>query len=270
MRSIRLVKIIASIFRYKYFGDFILKYKPFIQKNALLLNKIYTELKLIYYGGKNLYCPCCEHYFRTFFPHGHPLRTSASCPNCGSLERHRLLLLYLYYKTNFFSENLRVLHFTPSYALEKRFKRISNLDYITTALDNPRAMISMDITDIRYPENYFNVILCYHILEHVENDRLAMQELYRVLKPNGWAIIQVPIDYKLETTLENSNITSAKDREYYYGHRNHLRRYGRDYVKKLENIGFKVKIDDFISEINYESRKKMGLSEDEKIIYCSK
>ena len=264
------IKFIIKKLRYKYLGDFILKYKPLIQRYAPELNLIYTRIKLSYYGGKNLYCPCCEHFFRKFYPHGHSLRSTAICPNCGSLERHRLLLLYLYNKTNFFSEKIRVLHFTPSYALEKRFKKMSNLDYITTALVNPRAMIRMDIANIKFPDDNFDVILCYHILEHVKNDHRAMQELYRVLKPNAWAIIQVPIDFNLKNTLEDPNIVSAKDREYYYGHRNHLRQYGRDYIEKLENIGFTVKIDDFINEINYESRKKLGLSENEKILCCFK
>jgi hypothetical protein len=264
------LKFIFKKLRYKYLGDLILKYKPLIQKYIPLMNLTYSRIKLIYYGGKNLYCPCCEHHFRKFYPHGHSLRTTAACPNCGSLERHRLLLLYLLHKTNFFSENLKVLHFTPSFALEKRFKKMSNLDYITTTLDNPRAMIRMDVTDIKFPDNIFDVILCYHILEHVKNDQRAMQELYRVLKPKSWAIIQVPIDFDLKNTLEDPKITSAKDREKFYGHRNHLRRYGRDFILKLENVGFTVKTDDFISEIKNESKKKIGLSENEKIICCFK
>ena len=131
-------------------------------------------------------------------------------------------------------------------------------------------MIKMDITDIKFPDNNFDVILCYHILEHVKNDYLAIQELYRVLKPKGWAIIQVPYDFNIKNTLEDPNIVSAKDKEYYYGHRNHLRRYGRDYIEKLEKVGFKVKIDNFVNQISYASRKKLGLTKNEKLIYCFK
>ncbi|MFW9867186.1 MAG: class I SAM-dependent methyltransferase [Candidatus Thorarchaeota archaeon] len=264
------IKFIIKKLRYKYLGHLILKYKPIVQRYVPALNSIYTRIKLSYYSGKNLYCPCCENFFRKFYPHGHAFRSTAKCPNCGSLERHRLLLLYLYNKTLFFSEKIRVLHFTPSYALERRFKKMANLDYITTALNNPRAMIRMDITNIKFPDENFDVILCYHILEHVKNDQRAMQELYRILKPNGWAIIQVPIDFNLKNTFEDPMIISAKDREYYYGHRNHLRRYGRDYIEKLERVGFAVKVDDFIYKINKGSKKKLALSEDEKIIICFK
>ncbi len=264
------IKDIIRILIYNNLYGSIKRFKPILQRYTPRLNVLYSRIKLKYYSGNNLYCPCCEHYFRRFFPHGSDLSSSRMCPNCGSLERHRLLLLYLFDKTNFFTEKIKVLHFTPSYALEMRFKTMANLDYITTALVHPRAMIRMDITNIKFPDDNFDVILCYHILEHVKNDQRAMQELYRVLKPGGWAIIQVPIDFNLKNTLEDPNIISAKDREYYYGYRYHLRRYGRDYIEKLESIRFTVKIDDFVNEINKESRKKLGLSENEKIICCFK
>ncbi len=264
------IKYIIKKLRYKNFDAFIIKFKPLIQRYFPKLNYIYTKIKKKYYSGKNLYCPCCEHHFRKFFPHGKYFRSTAMCPNCGSLERHRLLLLYLYFKTNFFSEKTRALHFSPSYALEKRFKKMPNLEYITTDLKNPRAMVKMDITDIKFEDNSFDVILCYHILEHVKDDIIAMKELFRVLIPDGWAIIQVPINFNLKTTFEDPNIVLPKEREHYYGHRNHVRQYGLDYIEKLKSIGFNVRIDEFGSKLDDVSRKKFGLNEDEKIFYCLK
>lgn len=264
------IRFVLKKLRYKNFVIFINLLKPFFQKYLLKLNLLYSEIKRLYYSGKTLYCPCCEYHFRKFLPHGKYLRSIALCPNCGSLERHRLLLLYLYFNTDFFSEKLRVLHFSPSYALEKRFRKLLNIEYITSDIENPRVTIKMDITNIKYNHNSFDVILCNHILEHVQDDARAMKELFRVLKPNGWAIIQVPIDFNLKTTFEDRHIVSPKEREYYYGHRNHVRQYGLDYFEKLKKVGFKVKIDEFINELDKNNRKRYGLRENSKIFYCFK
>jgi len=127
--------------------------------------------------------------FKSFLPYGyeHP-RENVLSPSTLSLERHRLLWLYLQNETNFFQENLGVLHFAPEQAFYKRFKKLKNINYTTTDLNSPLADIKADICNLPFPDNSYDVILCNHVLEHIPNDTLAMKELYRVLKPGGWGV----------------------------------------------------------------------------------
>ena len=192
------------------------------------------------------------------------------CPKCGSLERHRLMVLYLKIKTDFFSKKTKVLHFSPHSILRRKFLKTANLEYISVDLESNKVMYNMDITNLLFKDRTFDCILCYHILEHVKNDNLALKEMFRVLKPDGWAIIQTVIDLKLEKTYEDSNIVSPKKREQFYGHKNHYRIYGRDYRQKLEKVGFKVKIDKFAFNFDNNKIKKFGISKNEAICYCYK
>ena len=104
------------------------------------------------------------------------------------MERHRLLCLFLKNRTNLFHDKLKVLHVSPEYFFQKTFKSMSNLDYISADLNSPYAMIRMDVTNILYEGNYFDVILCSHVLEHVVDDKKAMLKFFRVLKPGAWAL----------------------------------------------------------------------------------
>ena len=108
----------------------------------------------------------------------------------------------------------------------------------------------MDVCDIQFPSNTFDVVLCNHVLEHLVDDRKAMAEIYRVLKPGGWALLQVPLDEKLHETYEDPGIISKPDRAHHYGSPDHLRLYGRDYQAKLESVGFCVKTDNIMNELN--------------------
>src|SRR5262249_51815629 len=135
------------------------------------------------------------------------------CPRCLALERHRLLSLYLREKTNLFSDPLKVLHFAPEFCFFFLFKGSSIVDYTTVDLDSPPVEVYMDITDIIYPDDTFDVILCYHVLEHVPDDRKAIAELYRVLKPGGWAILQSPVNANYEKTFEDPSIVTPEERQ---------------------------------------------------------
>ena len=128
----------------------------------------------------------------------------------------------------------------------------------------------MDITNIAYEDNCFDVILCNHVLEDIPNDKKAMQELFRVLKPGGWAIIQVPIDLNREQTFEDPSIVLAEEKERLFGQYDHVRLYGKDYKNKLEVIGFKVKVDGYVRTLGKEIIKKHGLKETEDIYFCTK
>ena len=232
------------------------------------LGEIYRICRSFLYIGNRYICPCCGWRFRTLLPYGNKKRPNVGCPRCNSAERHRLLWLYLKNKTNFFSDNLKVLHFAPEYIFQKTLRFMSNLDYISADLNSPMAMVKMDITNILYEDNSFDVILCSHVLEHVVDDRKAMRELFRVLKPGGWGILQVPI--LRDKTFEDLSIVSPEDRERIFGQKDHVRIYGCDYKDRLEEAGFTVKVDGYVRELGDDKIKKHGLSEDQDIYFCAK
>ncbi|NJK39150.1 MAG: methyltransferase domain-containing protein [Oscillatoriales cyanobacterium RM2_1_1] len=222
------------------------------------------------YQGDAVFCPCCRGQFSQFLPAGVDNRANSECPRCVSRERHRLIWLYLETQTNFFRDRLKVLHIAPELLFQKKFVQMPNLDYISADLDSPLAMVKMDITQIPDQDNTFDVILCNHVLEHVPDDHKAMQELYRVLKPTGWAILQVPIDLNRETTFEDLSITDLAERERLFGQKDHLRWYGRDYADKLRAAGFTVKVDDYVNTLDGATIQHYGLRPDHKIYFCTK
>ncbi|WP_165747785.1 methyltransferase domain-containing protein [Cellulophaga sp. Z1A5H] len=179
--------------------------------------------------------------FKRFLPYGYESpRENVLSPSTLSLERHRLLWLYLKEQTDFFTKKQKVLHFAPEQAFYKRFRALENLKYTTTDLDSPLADIKADICDLPFADNSFDIIFCNHVLEHIPDDTKAMQELYRILKPNGWAILQIPQDLKRAVTFEDDSITDRKERAKIFGQYDHVRIYGRDYFTKLREIGFHV------------------------------
>lgn len=204
--------------------------------------------------------------FKTFLPYGYGnQRNNVLSPSTLSLERHRLLWLYLKNETNFFSKNLKILHFAPEQAFYKRFKELESLDYTTTDLNSPLADVKADICNLPFEDNSYDVILCNHVLEHIPDDTKAMQELYRVLKPNGWGIFQIPQDLSRETTFEDNSITDKKERAKIFGQYDHVRVYGRDYFDKLESVGFKVEAIDYTNKISIAEVEKYCLAKGELI-----
>lgn len=199
-----------------------------------------------FYMGKKVQCTVCESRFRKFLPYGRlkASRDQALCPNCLALERHRLIWFYLKNDSNFFTAPIKMLHVAPEYCFIKRFEAQSNIDYITGDLESPLAKVKMDVHDIPFDDQTFDVVFCNHVLEHVESDIKVMQEIRRVMKPGGWAILQSPMDFNLETTDEDLTITDPKEREKRFGQDDHVRMYGRDYDKRLEMGGFEVELYD--------------------------
>ncbi len=198
--------------------------------------------------GKNYTDPIDGKSFKTFLPYGYGTqRNNVLSPSTLSLERHRLLWLYLKNETNFFtsSNKLNVLHFAPEQCFLKRFKALKNLNYTTTDLHSPIADVKADICNLPFNNNQFDVVLCNHVLEHIPNDTKAMQELYRVMKPGGWGIFQIPQDLNREFTFEDNTITDKKERAKLFGQYDHVRVYGRDYFDKLRHVGFKVNETDY-------------------------
>ena len=221
--------------------------------------------------GSNYTDPIDGSSFRKFLPYGYvKQRKNVLSPSTLSLERHRLLWLYLKNETSFFTDQLKVLHFAPEQAFYKRFRKLKNLDYTTTDLNSPLADVKADICDLPFPDNEFDFILCNHVLEHIPNDTKAMQEIYRILKPGGTAVLQIPQDLSREKTFEDDSITEKKEREKIFGQYDHVRVYGRDYFEKLRSIGFKVDEVDYTRELSSEEINRYRLSEGEIIPVCYK
>jgi SAM-dependent methyltransferase len=231
---------------------------------------IFSRLISIFYLGNKVECPVCNGHFRKFLPYGNQGVDNRLCPKCLSLERHRLIWLFLNQKTNFFKEPLKVLHIAPEQPFLKRFKNLKNLDYITADLESPIADVKMDIREMPFNDNTFDVLMCNHVLEHIDNELKATKEIFRVLKPGGWAILQVPLDSSLEETYEDLSITNPKDREKLFGQYDHVRLYGRDYPKRLEKSGLKVFPDKLVEEIGEELANRYRLDKTELLYFCKK
>ena len=225
----------------------------------------------IFYRGNEFTDPINGKSYRKFLPYGYvKQRDNALSPGTLSLERHRLLWLYLNNETNFFSKTLKVLHIAPEQCFYNLFKNLKNINYTTFDLNSPLADIKGDICNLPFKENSFDFILCNHVLEHINDDKKAMKELYRVLNKNGTAILQVPINQKSRKTFEDSSIVDKKERIEKFGQYDHIRLYGLDYFKKLESFGFKVDPLKYSKEFTESEIIKYGLIKDVIIPVCKK
>ena len=209
--------------------------------------------------------------FRTFLPYGYGTqRNNVLSPSTLSLERHRLLWLYLKNETDFFSKPIKLLHFAPEQAFYNRFKKQKNLTYTTTDLESPLADVKADICNLPFEDASFDWILCNHVLEHIPDDTKAMQELYRILKPGGVAVLQIPQDLNRAVTFEDDSITDEKERAKIFGQYDHVRVYGRDYFDKLRSIGFKVDEVNYTNTLSKEQVEKYCLAPGEILPVCYK
>ena len=207
-----------------------------------------------YLKGNKYTDPIDNKSFRKFLPYGYEVqRQNVLSPSTLSLERHRLLWLYLTNETNFFTSKKKVLHMAPEQCFLTRFRKL-NHDYVTADIDSPIADVTADIINLPFNDNSFDVIFCNHVLEHIQDDTKAMEELFRVMKKGGMGIFQVPQDLNRNVTFEDNSITNPKERAKIFGQYDHVRVYGRDYFDKLRSIGFEVK------EVNYSQKISSKLS----------
>ncbi|MCJ7467714.1 MAG: methyltransferase domain-containing protein [Maribacter sp.] len=221
---------------------------------------------ILLYKGSQYTDPIDGKRFKSFLPYGYEKpRENVLSPSTLSLERHRLLWLYLKNKTDFFTAHLKVLHFAPEQAFYKRFRKLANLDYTTTDLNSPLADIKADICNLPFETNSVDVILCNHVLEHIPNDTKAMQELFRVLRPGGWGILQIPQDLDRKATFEDHSIVDKKERAKIFGQYDHVRIYGRDYFDKLRAVGFIVEEVDYTVELSSDEIERYRLAKGEII-----
>jgi len=266
----------------------LIKFVPLIKRfvsGSPFLKSLYLKSRYATYFlflGNNFECVFCRKRFRKLLSSGlkQPVliekkvisggyRPNCICPFCGSSDRSRHVYLYLKNKTNIFHEKVKILHVAPELELKKAFLSNPKINYVSVDIEPNLAMIQMDITNIQFEDNEFDVIICNHVLEHIPNDRKAISELFRVMRKGGFAILQIPISFSIEKTLEDPTADTPELREKTFGQQDHVRIYGRDYLKRLSDAGFLVKLYSFAEENGSSEAQKLGLITDEKVFICS-
>jgi SAM-dependent methyltransferase len=216
--------------------------KSYILKK-LNVNNCFVDKSGEYYHVTNLFnvkCCVCEKDLIAFLPYRY--EPHQACPSCSSLPRHRLLWNYLL-SHSYLERQLRVLHIAPEKVLYQKFKRNSNWDYSSGDLFPGNYFadtIAIDLMNMSFEDNSFDLILCNHVLEHVDNDFRAMEEFKRILSVNGEALIMVPIFNGNNPTFEDPNIIEPEKRLQYYGQEDHVRAYGADVLERFQKPGFNV------------------------------
>lgn len=214
--------------------------KRIVPRSFLLKNEFFfRKLISLKYKGDTHQCNICEFSLNRFVKLDD---TDLLCPRCGSRSRTRRLY-------NLLIENKvlngKVLHFSPPRSLYEKFKTQQGIHYFSSDFENQFvADYNYDITSIACEANTFDLIICYHILEHIDADTKAMSELYRVLKPSGLCYIQTP--FKDGDIYEDYSISSEEGRKSAFGQEDHLRIYSVDGLRnRLKTIGFNVEIKTF-------------------------
>jgi SAM-dependent methyltransferase len=213
-------------------------------------------------------CSICDSFFGSRGDLKKKPKVRMNCPHCGAYPRHRFLWLYLNEHTDLIRENYRVLHTSPFRALKEKFKSQTNLDYLTSAMDHKGEDLNIDLTQIDQADHSFDVVICSHVLEHIQDDRKAMSEIYRILKPGGFAIFMFPI--KGELTHEDASIVSSDDRKKYFSQEDHVRVYGTDVYLRLENVGFDVVCAQPQSCFSAAQIRKHNLFKTQRLYHCKK
>jgi predicted SAM-dependent methyltransferase len=237
------------------------------------LSYVFKFFAPIVYKGNKVECPVCKKSFRKFLSYGSAVahRENVLCPYDLTLERHRLMWLYLQNKSDFFTKsNLKVMHIAPEQCFHKIFKHQKNLDYTTGDLVSPIADLHFDLHQIPLEDNQYEIIFCNHVMEHVTDDLKCMQELHRIMKPGGWGIFQVPIDTNRTSTYEDWSITTPEEREKHFWQYDHVRLYGTNYPNRLEEAGFTLETVDYGKEISTELFDRYRLPKGEMLYIVHK
>lgn len=226
----------------------------------------------VVYRGNRYACPCCGGSFRSFSDaHGILSRTTTGyCPRCNAKARHRRIWLYLEGHTDLLTRRMRVLEIGPWWAFARRLQAMDTITYAGLDIDpkGPHVTHVGDATDMPFDDQSFDGILCVHILEHVVDDHAVIREMFRVLRPGGWALVNVPIDLD-NPTDEDPTITDPADRKRRYGEATHVRLYGLDLRERLEEAGFDVEVD-YAADIPPSDRERYGLRDYENIFMCTR
>ncbi|MDQ3099942.1 MAG: class I SAM-dependent methyltransferase [Bacteroidota bacterium] len=233
--------------------------------------------------GNKYHCPFCGYAANELSPVGHDLpviterqvigagRRAGGCYKCLSSDRERLIYAYLKHRTDVLSrKDMSILHVAPEENLSKFLRKQHYREYICGDLFAPGYVYpdhvqNIDVVEIPFGNDRFDLVICNHVLEHVPDDARAMREIYRVLKPGSTAILQVPVSRISDHTVEDPTITDPKLREKYFGQHDHVRIYGNDYPVRLKQAGFEVTVLELYNEF-----KQYGLNPDEGIFICKK
>lgn len=255
--------------------------------NARMFKQVFLRLRGLFYYGNKYHCNICNKSFRKFLDGGFDLqvikemeiigagRRMHICPNCQSTDRDRLIKSFFDNNNKLIDNKIKLLHIAPEPSLNNYIKKLTNIDYITAAkyhegIYYPEDMILVDLTDMQFSDSEFDFIICNHVLEHIDNDKLALSELFRVLKKGGTAILQVPFSNKLNISYENSDIQTAKEREEHFGQFDHVRLYGKDYPDKLTNAGFILNFYEVESNLNKSEIDRLKLIKNETLFVVNK
>jgi len=239
-------------------------------KHIYLLLKIRNFIRSFFFKGNDYYCPVCQKKSGLFITSKDGLRENAVCPSCGSFERQRFFML-VFNKFSFINpDKYTMLDIAPTFCLQKVFKGNSNIEYVSFDISSPLAEIKGDITKMIFENNSFDIIICSHVLEHIENDLTALSEINRVLKSNGKAFFQIPLDKKMKSTFEDKTITNPEQRKEIYGQSDHVRIYGLDFPERLEKTGWTYEIINCSDTFDESLIRKYCLLEDEQIFVCTK
>ncbi|MCL2246334.1 MAG: class I SAM-dependent methyltransferase [Lentimicrobiaceae bacterium] len=241
----------------------------FSEKTRINIRIFLDKNTAFFYIGNKFECNCCGKTFRKFKSKGNILRKNVKCPYCGSLERTRLLLFYLEKETNIFTKkDCKVLHFAPEQTLLSKFSQRTAMEYVDADINPNYANYIFDIEEIPYPNEYFDYIICSHVLGHVSHEQKAIEELFRVLKWDGQALIMTLIDKNRETTLEEPFITTPKDRLKYYSEQDLARLHGLDFGQRLSHC-FKVEEIDYRTTFEGALQKRFSLGDGAREIIFS-
>ena len=243
--------------------------RPWLIKASYIARPIIA----LFLKGDTYTDPIDGNSFRRFLSYGYGnQRKNALSPSTLSLERHRLMWLFLKNETAFFTseKKLKTLHIAPEQCFLELFKKQKNLDYITSDLESPIADVKADICNLPFEDQSFDVVFCNHVLEHIVDDKKAMQELFRVLKKEGFGIFQIPQDLSRQKTFEDNSITNRKERTKIFGQYDHVRVYGRDYFDKLRSVGFKVDEIEYSQKISSKELERFCLMKNEILPVCYK
>ena len=245
----------------------------FVPRHWLHVISHWSILRIAFlWSGDVFEDPISGNTYRKMLPYGRiNSRPNALAPHSLSLERHRILWLFLQRKTDFFTHPLRLLHLAPEYCFLKLFRDLEHIDYITADLNSPWADMHFDVHEIPFENDSFDVVMGNHLMEHVTDDLQVFKEFYRVMKPGGWGVFQVPIDFSNPNTIGDPNVTDPRERERLYWQSDHVRLYGYEgYIKQLEGVGFDVKKVDMQAELGAERTKRYALGGERFVYHVTK
>ena len=240
------------------------------RRHRARLQALLRRIRGVPLRGRSVVCPCCQHSFSRFLAHGRPPRLNAMCPHCGALERHRFLWLYLQREKEILTKPPWLLHVAPEPAIRALLKGIPGLRYITVDRSAETVAIHCDVQALPLGDAAVSAIICYHVLEHVANDRQAMRELHRVLQPGGWAVFEVPIRVSERCTDEAPEITDPGERFRRFGQEDHVRWYGMDFFSRLSEAGFCVAVKRYDDLMPAELIARHALWKDGLVAVCSR